>query len=224
MIATTVAIAHELCHRRRLPPQSGLGSLVWGAALGLACLPRSRAGNPARPPPSSPSPASCSATARWSSRTVGRRVLGTDRRPDRRGGFCGAGAVDHAGRGRAPGPINRHIFEAAVIRFCTGFGYIFFTAIVLIPFYVMVLTSLKNQSELIQNPLDFSHRPVEGDRAVPVLCRAVRPVQFRHLPVEFLHHLGADGADHAAVRGARAPMPWRGCGSAGGRRFRARSC
>lgn len=55
-----------------------------------------------------------------------------------------------------PGRLTRHEFEAAVIRFLTGFGYIFFTAIVLIPFYVMVMTSLKNQSELIQNPLDFS--------------------------------------------------------------------
>lgn len=55
-----------------------------------------------------------------------------------------------------PGLLNRHEFEGAVIRFLTGFGYIFFTAIVLIPFYVMVMTSLKNQSEMIQNPLDFS--------------------------------------------------------------------
>lgn len=55
-----------------------------------------------------------------------------------------------------PGSLNRHEFEGAVIRFLTGFGYIFFTAIVLIPFYVMVMTSLKNQSEMIQNPLDFS--------------------------------------------------------------------
>ncbi|SMY10012.1 carbohydrate ABC transporter permease [Flavimaricola marinus] len=55
-----------------------------------------------------------------------------------------------------PGILNRHEFEGAVIRFLTGFGYIFFTAIVMIPFYVMVMTSLKNQSELIQNPLDFS--------------------------------------------------------------------
>jgi multiple sugar transport system permease protein len=51
---------------------------------------------------------------------------------------------------------TRHEFEDAVIRFCTGFGYVFFTAIVAIPFYVMVMTSLKNQSELLQNPLDFS--------------------------------------------------------------------
>lgn len=55
-----------------------------------------------------------------------------------------------------PGKLTRHEFEGAVIRFLTGFGYIFFTAIVLIPFYVMVMTSLKNQAELMQNPLDFS--------------------------------------------------------------------
>ncbi|XDA99938.1 carbohydrate ABC transporter permease [Sulfitobacter sp. LCG007] len=54
------------------------------------------------------------------------------------------------------GHSTRHEFEDAVIRFLTGFGYVFFSAIVAIPFYVMVMTSLKNQSELIQNPLDFS--------------------------------------------------------------------
>ncbi|NNL17556.1 MAG: carbohydrate ABC transporter permease [Boseongicola sp.] len=54
------------------------------------------------------------------------------------------------------GPLNRHETEEAWIRFLTGFGYIFFTAIVLIPFYVMVMTSLKSQSALLQNPLDFS--------------------------------------------------------------------
>jgi multiple sugar transport system permease protein len=54
------------------------------------------------------------------------------------------------------GSLTRHEFENAVIRFSTGFGYIFFTAIVLIPFYVMLMTSFKNQSELMQNPLDFS--------------------------------------------------------------------
>ena len=54
------------------------------------------------------------------------------------------------------GSATRHEFEDAVIRFLTGFGYVFFTAIVAIPFYVMVMTSLKNQAELLQNPLDFS--------------------------------------------------------------------
>jgi multiple sugar transport system permease protein len=55
-----------------------------------------------------------------------------------------------------PGPLTRHVFEGAVIRFLTGFGFIFFTAIVLIPFYVMVMTSLKSQQALLANPLDFS--------------------------------------------------------------------
>ena len=59
-------------------------------------------------------------------------------------------------RGVTFGALNRHEFESAVIRFTVGFGYIFFTAIVLIPFYVMVMTSLKSQSDLLLNPLDFS--------------------------------------------------------------------
>ncbi|KAA2315497.1 carbohydrate ABC transporter permease [Pseudooceanicola sediminis] len=55
-----------------------------------------------------------------------------------------------------PGALTRHEFEASIIRFLTGFGYVFFTAIVVIPFYVMVMTSLKSQQALLQNPLDFS--------------------------------------------------------------------
>ena len=55
-----------------------------------------------------------------------------------------------------PGALTRHEFEAAVIGFLTGFGYVFFTAIVIIPFYVMVMTSVKSQAALLQNPLDFS--------------------------------------------------------------------
>lgn len=54
------------------------------------------------------------------------------------------------------GPLTRHEMEEVWIRFLTGFGYIFFTAIVLIPFYVMVMTSLKSQAALLKNPLDFS--------------------------------------------------------------------
>ncbi|WP_415403969.1 carbohydrate ABC transporter permease [Tateyamaria sp. SN3-11] len=55
-----------------------------------------------------------------------------------------------------PGALSRHAFEDAVIKFLTGFGYIVFTAAVLIPFYVMVMTSLKSQQALLKNPLDFS--------------------------------------------------------------------
>ena len=51
---------------------------------------------------------------------------------------------------------GRHEIEAAFIKFSSGFGLIFFTMIVLIPFYVMVMTSLKTQQELLLNPLDFS--------------------------------------------------------------------
>lgn len=54
------------------------------------------------------------------------------------------------------GALTRHEYEEAIIRFLTGFGYILFTAIVVIPFYVMVMTSLKSQQALLQNPLDFS--------------------------------------------------------------------
>ncbi|MDW4497235.1 carbohydrate ABC transporter permease [Sulfitobacter sp. D35] len=58
--------------------------------------------------------------------------------------------------GLPAGPATRHEFEHSVIRFLLGFGYVFFTAIVAIPFYVMVMTSLKNQQQLMQNPLDFT--------------------------------------------------------------------
>ena len=54
------------------------------------------------------------------------------------------------------GSISRYEFETCIIRFLVGFGYIFFTAIVAIPFYVMIMTSFKSQSKLMLNPLDFS--------------------------------------------------------------------
>ena len=54
------------------------------------------------------------------------------------------------------GAVDRHEFEHCIIRFLTGFGFVVFTAAVLIPFGVMVATSLKSQQELLQNPLDYS--------------------------------------------------------------------
>jgi multiple sugar transport system permease protein len=69
----------------------------------------------------------------------------------------GTGWPLHAMLGGHPmGDMNRHEFEEVVISFLTAFGYVFFTAIVIIPFYVMVMTSLKSQQALLQNPLDFS--------------------------------------------------------------------
>lgn len=54
------------------------------------------------------------------------------------------------------GALTRHEFEAAIIRFLTGFGYVFFTVIVAIPFFVMIMTSVKSQQSLLLNPLDYS--------------------------------------------------------------------
>jgi len=54
------------------------------------------------------------------------------------------------------GTLNRHEFEGSVIKFLTGFGYVFFTVIVVIPFFIMVMTSFKSQQALLVNPLDYS--------------------------------------------------------------------
>ena len=54
------------------------------------------------------------------------------------------------------GAMNRHVFEAYLIRSAIGLGYVFFTAIVVLPFYIMVMTSFKSQQMLMSNPLDFS--------------------------------------------------------------------
>ena len=54
------------------------------------------------------------------------------------------------------GTLDRHEFEACIIRFLIGFGFVVFSAAVVIPFGVMLATSLKSQQELLQNPLDYS--------------------------------------------------------------------
>ncbi len=52
--------------------------------------------------------------------------------------------------------ISRYMTEAAFIRVMKGLGFVVFSVMVALPFYVMVMTSLKNQSELLANPLDLS--------------------------------------------------------------------
>ncbi|MEM1237790.1 MAG: carbohydrate ABC transporter permease, partial [Pseudomonadota bacterium] len=64
-------------------------------------------------------------------------------------------AISMTNDGLAPGSDDRHVFETSVIRFLTGFGYIFFTSIVAIPFWVMLMTSFKSRAEQVANPLDF---------------------------------------------------------------------
>ncbi len=151
IIATTVAIAMSFATGDAFRP-SLLGSVVWGAAAGFACLPGST-----WKPVAAAVLISAIGLLGFGPMTIGSTVALF---PALLGSVATAGFVAlglwimlddvHIGAN------NRHIFEAAVIKFLTGFGYIFFSAIVLIPFYVMVLTSLKNQSELIQNPLDFT--------------------------------------------------------------------
>jgi multiple sugar transport system permease protein len=151
VIATTVAVSLSFATGEAFRP-SLYGSLIWGAGLGLACLPGLRW----KPIVAGVivaiacllgfGPMVIASTVSVFSTLVGAFAAA---------GFSALGLwmmLDDV----EFGANNRHAFEAAVIRFLTGFGYIFFTAIVVIPFYVMVLTSLKNQSELIQNPLDFS--------------------------------------------------------------------
>ncbi|WP_298843927.1 carbohydrate ABC transporter permease [uncultured Roseobacter sp.] len=151
IIATTVAVAMSFSTGSAFRP-SGTGAMVWGILTGFACI-RGKSWQPAV--------AALAVTAATLA-GFGPIVIG-----ENVSGFSAVlGAFATAGFSALglwimledveTGAINRHVFEASVIRFLTGFGYIFFTAIVLIPFYVMVLTSLKNQSEMIQNPLDFS--------------------------------------------------------------------
>ena len=51
--------------------------------------------------------------------------------------------------------FRRVEIETIIIRMLRGFGIAFFTFAVALPFYVMVVSSLKNQAELIANPLDL---------------------------------------------------------------------
>jgi multiple sugar transport system permease protein len=58
-------------------------------------------------------------------------------------------------KGLEPGEVDRFDFETSIIRFLTGVGFIIFTVAVFVPFYVMIMTSLKSQQELLLNPLNF---------------------------------------------------------------------
>ncbi len=71
------------------------------------------------------------------------------------------GALTGAGVTAVQGPLglgrtSRYAFEAGIIRLLRAHGFVFFIVIVALPFYVMVMTSLKSQQALLGNPLDFS--------------------------------------------------------------------
>ena len=58
--------------------------------------------------------------------------------------------------GYQTGGEKRYRIEVLIIRFLKGMGLLLFTVFVALPFYVMVMTSLKSQQSLLRNPLDFS--------------------------------------------------------------------
>lgn len=54
------------------------------------------------------------------------------------------------------GPMTRYHRELVYIRLAKGIGFVLFSIMVALPFYVMVMTSLKSQQALLANPLDLS--------------------------------------------------------------------
>lgn len=58
--------------------------------------------------------------------------------------------------GFGAGPVRRYMFEVLLLRVLKGFSLVALTILVALPFYVMVMTSLKSQQSLLLNPLDFS--------------------------------------------------------------------
>ena len=59
-------------------------------------------------------------------------------------------------KGAPLGVMTRYQREVVYIRILKGLGFVFFIIIVALPFYVMVMTSLKSQQALLANPLDLS--------------------------------------------------------------------
>ncbi|MGF1476450.1 MAG: carbohydrate ABC transporter permease [Geminicoccaceae bacterium] len=65
-------------------------------------------------------------------------------------------SLDRCFNGFSPSTLPRYQLELMAIRALKGLGLLLFTVLVALPFYVMVMTSLKNQQALLANPLDFS--------------------------------------------------------------------
>ena len=49
-----------------------------------------------------------------------------------------------------------HVTEKIIFKYITLFGIVFFSSVILFPFYIMFVTSFKTQASLVMNPLDFS--------------------------------------------------------------------
>ena len=61
-----------------------------------------------------------------------------------------------------PGWLNRYQRELLLVRALRGLGLVFFICIVVLPFYVMLMTSVKSQQALLANPLDYSIDLAQG--------------------------------------------------------------
>ncbi len=70
--------------------------------------------------------------------------------------FFSVHAVHLTVRGFGPDREKRYNLEVIGLRFLKGFGLVAFTIAVALPFFIMVMMSLKNQQLLLSNPLDFS--------------------------------------------------------------------
>lgn len=68
--------------------------------------------------------------------------------------------------GFGPTGERRYNVEVICLRFVKGFGLVTFTIAVALPFFIMVMMSLKNQQLLLSNPLDFSLNFNQGARAL----------------------------------------------------------
>lgn len=64
------------------------------------------------------------------------------------------------------GALKRYKIEVLFIRVMKGLGFVIFTTVVALPFYVMVMTSLKSQQSLLANPLDFSLDLAQGSEGL----------------------------------------------------------
>lgn len=54
-----------------------------------------------------------------------------------------------------PARANRYLIESSFLRLLRVLGFVFFGGIVLIPFYILLMTSFKSQQALLLNPLDL---------------------------------------------------------------------
>jgi ABC-type glycerol-3-phosphate transport system permease component len=94
---------------------------------------------------------------------------------------------------------------------------------VAIPFYVMVMTSLKTQGELIANPLDFSIDLSQGWALFRSYEELFRDFNFgSYMWTSF--YVSVLTVLITLFSRSRAPTRWRGCGSGGRGSSRARSC